>query len=467
VKEVHARWSGRRATVMGLGLFGGGVETARYLAKLGMQVTVTDQRPAELLAESLAALEGLELRYVLGRHELQDFTQTDLVVANPAVAPANPFLAAARAAGVEQSSEMALFLEACPAQLVLVTGTQGKSSTSNAIDHFLRAAGRASHLGGNIGRSLLGELDRLGPEDWVVLEISSYQLEALPRLLRGVERVAAVCCTNVLADHLERHGTLDGYEAAKRRILEFANPSTVVVLSADDPRTSCWDVPRGKPLFFSTRGASLARATLNGGEFQLDGECLGRAGDSRLPGDFQRDNTLAALACARALGADAKRLGAAVASLRGLEHRLEDLGLRAGHRVWDNGVSTTPDSTLAALQSLHGPLVLVCGGQAKQGLSLQDLARESKSRLRCAIGFGAAAQALRAAFEEAGVPAFACSSVEDAVRAAFQRAAAGDEILFSPACASFDQYRNFRDRALAFRAALPLLEPKAGARALA
>ena len=175
----HERWRGRRATVMGLGLFGGGVETARFLAGIGMRVTVTDQRPAEKLAESIRALQGVPLHYELGGHRERDFDDTDLVVANPAVAPSSPFLALARAAGVPITSEIELFLEACPARVVLVTGTQGKSSTSHALHHFLRAAGFGAHLGGNIGRSLLGSLEQLGERDWVVLEISSYQLEAL------------------------------------------------------------------------------------------------------------------------------------------------------------------------------------------------------------------------------------------------------------------------------------------------
>src|SRR5688572_31312205 len=122
---------------MGLGLFGGGVETARYLAKLGMQVTVTDQRPAEKLRESIQALEGLPIRFELGGHRESDFTGTELVVANPAVAPSSPFLAAARSAGVPITSEIELFLSAVRARIILVTGTQGKSSTSHAIDHFL------------------------------------------------------------------------------------------------------------------------------------------------------------------------------------------------------------------------------------------------------------------------------------------------------------------------------------------
>lgn len=445
---------------MGLGLFGGGVETARYLSSLGMRVTVTDQRPAEKLAESIRALDGVEIAYQLGLHRECDFTDTDLVVANPAVAPSSPFLAAARAANVPITSEMELFLEACPARIVLVTGTQGKSSTSHAIDHFLKAAGFSSQLGGNIGRSLLGALNRLGADDWVVLEISSYQLEALtPPAQDGehalAKRVAAVCCTNVLADHLERHGTVEAYEAAKRRILELANQSTLVVLSADDSRTSRWEPARGRTLFFSAAGALVARAEIRGGEFRLDRELLGRVADLGLPGDFQRDNTLAALATARALGSDSGRLQSAVSTLSGLEHRLEDIGVRNGHRVWDNGVSTTPDSTIAAIRSRDRPLVLICGGQRKAGLPLESLVDEAGGNVRCMIGFGAAAESLRAAFSRAGIPAVAVVTVEAAVREAFVRAQSGDEILFSPACASFDQYRNFRDRAGAFRAALP------------
>lgn len=460
MNAVHAHWRGRRATVMGLGLFGGGVETARYLVDLGMHVTVTDLRSEQTLAESIRDLEGRPITYVLGAHREIDFSHTDLVVANPAVAPKNPFLACARAAGVAVTSEMALFLEACPARLVLITGTQGKSSTSHAIDHFLRAAGFSARLGGNIGRSLLCALDSLKGDDWVVLEISSYQLEALPPPAQTGEhafadRVAAVCCTNVLADHLERHGTVEGYEQAKARILELARASTLVVLSGDDPRTAQWQVSRGRPLFFSTSGKPGARASIVDGEFRADGETLGLVADLTLPGKFQRDNTLAALALARALGADPARLRDAIPTLTGLEHRLQDLGLRGGRRVWDNGVSTTPDSTVAALRSLTHPFVLLCGGQAKLGLTLDELVAGSASGLRCMIGFGAAGETFRDAYSKAGLPACAVGTVKDAVREAYARARAGDEILFSPACASFDQYRNFRDRALAFRAALP------------
>jgi UDP-N-acetylmuramoylalanine--D-glutamate ligase len=439
---------------MGLGLQGGGVETVRYLAGVGARVTVTDLRAAAKLGESLAALEGLDVRCVLGEHRLEDFTNADVVIANPAVAPDNEFLRAARAAHVAVSSEMELFLEACPARLVLITGTQGKSSTTNAAAQLLAASGARVHVGGNIGRALITSLDEMRADDIAVVEISSYQLEALAPGFGPLERVAAVCCVNVLADHLERHGTPENYEAAKRRVLDLAGPEAAVVLSGDDPRVARWRPQRGNTLRFSTREGSDAELRLEAGEFRRGPTVLGSLADLRLPGAFQHANVLAALGLAHALGAAPASLAAAIGGLRGLEHRLEDLGLHRGRRVWDNGVSTTPDSTLSALESLGAPVTLLCGGQAKR-LELDELARTARALGVRVVAFGASGPELAAAFEREGVPTLIAATLDQAVHAAFEITPEGAGIVFSPACASFDAYRNFRDRALAFRAALP------------
>jgi UDP-N-acetylmuramoylalanine--D-glutamate ligase len=186
----------------------------------------------------------------------------------------------------------------------------------------------------------------------------------------------------------------------------------------------------------------------------LHGERLGRVADLRVPGDFQRENTLAALGLARSLGARASDLIGAVSHVVGLEHRLQDLGVFAGHRVWDNGVSTTPDSTLSALRALGRPVALLIGGQAKN-LPLDELADAARELARRVIAFGASAQTLVEPFRARGVDAQVAATVEDAVQRAFRSMSDGEELLFSPACASFDAYRNFKDRALAFRAALP------------
>jgi len=452
---------GRRATVMGLGLQGGGVETVRYLASRGALITVTDARPAEKLAESLAAIAGVEARLVLGEHRLEDFTGADLVVANPAVAPSHPLLVAARAAGVHVTSEMELFLAACPARLVLVTGTQGKSSTTNATARLLAACGKRVHLGGNIGHALIHSVDAFAADDVAVVEISSYQLEALSEGFGPLETVVAACCVNVLADHLERHGTVDSYEAAKRRLLDLAGDRATVVLPADDARVGRWNVTRGRELRFSTQPGRRDGLHLHDGEFRLDDVRLGRVGDLRLPGEFQRANVLAALGLAHAVGARPEQLANAIGELRGLEHRLEDLGLRAGRRVWDNAVSTTPDSTQAALEALARPVTLLCGGQAKR-LPLDELVAAALRRSTCVVTFGASGSELAHAFRAAGAPTHEAATVEDAVAAAFEVTPRGGEILFSPACASFDAYRNFRDRALAFRAALPAPDAQTG-----
>ncbi|MBM3987570.1 MAG: UDP-N-acetylmuramoyl-L-alanine--D-glutamate ligase [Planctomycetes bacterium] len=444
-------FAGRRVTVMGLGLQGGGVEVVRFLAARGAQVTVTDKRPAEQLRESLDAIAGLGVRTVLGLHRAEDFTSAEVVVANPAVAPHHPLLVAARAAGVLVTSEMALFLAACPARVVLVTGTQGKSSTTHATARLLEESGFRVHLGGNIGRALISALDDLRPDDLALVEISSYQLEALPEGFGPCERVAAVACVNVLADHLERHGTVADYDAAKRRILDLAPANATVVLSADDPRVGRWQVTRGHVQRFSTAPRARTPLHIADGEFRLGSETLGRVADLRLAGEFQRGNMLAALGLARALGAASASLARAVGAVRGLEHRLQDLGEFDGHRVWDNGISTTPDSTMSALQSLERPLVLLCGGQAKQGLPLDELAALARERARAVVTFGGSSEPLAAAFRAAGVPVCATATLREGVARAWGELRQGETLLFSPACASFDEFLNFRDRALRFR----------------
>jgi UDP-N-acetylmuramoylalanine--D-glutamate ligase len=462
-ETAHTELAGRRVTVMGLGLFGGGAGVTRYLARCGARVTVTDLRSAEELAPALRELAGLEVELVLGRHRSQDFEGVDMVVANPAVSPDNALLVAARTAGVTVTSEIALFLERCPARIAAVTGTQGKSSTCFTLAQLLERCAYTVHLGGNIGGSLLESAAAMGAGDCVVLEISSYQLAALPAdVARAARRprVEVVAVTNVLADHLERHGSVDAYAAAKQRILELADErSGTAVLPAEDARIAGWRREGLKRVdLFPTR-ASEVGLNFDRGSFRLDREVLGDVADLHLSGGFQRENTLVALGMARILGAEPRALRPAVAELRALPHRLEDLGLRRGHRVWDNGVSTTPDSTIAALASIDSGCTLLVGGKAKS-LPLDDLIASARQRVRRVIAFGAAAPSFAAAFRAAGVEAWTADALERAVELAFEKMEPGAELLFSPACASFDAYLNFRERALAFRRALPALDAR-------
>jgi len=454
--RARALYSGRKVTVMGLGLFKGGSTVARFLAQHGAEVTVTDLRSEQQLAPALLELEGVPLRLVLGRHEAEDFRGASLVIANPAVSPSHALLSTARAAGAEISSEVALFLELCPARVAAITGTQGKSSTSHMLHQLLVQAGFPALLGGNIGRSLLEELDGMDETRCVVLELSSYQLEALPERLSGPPRVEVACVVNVLADHLERHGTIENYAAAKQRILELlVKTGGYAVLSAECPRLSQWRSPLWKRVdVFETRPSSSG-LNFHAGSFRLDEEALGECSDLRVPGAFQAVNALQALGMARLMGARPEALRAAVGRLRGLPHRMEELGRHAGVRVIDNGVSTTPDSTISALRTLEPGCTLLIGGAPKQNLPLDELVAVARERVRRVVVFGAAARSFPAAFAACGLPVEAATSLREAVGTAFSGLRPGETLLFSPACASFDAYLNFEERARDFRSALP------------
>ncbi|MCZ6597055.1 MAG: UDP-N-acetylmuramoyl-L-alanine--D-glutamate ligase [Planctomycetota bacterium] len=452
--DDRASTAGRRALVMGLGRFGGGAGAARHLARRGFDVTVTDLSPPHELAASLEVLDEVNVRLSLGGHRRADFERADLVVANPAVSPSSPWLAVAREHGARITSEIELLLEALPARTVCVTGTQGKSSTCSMTAAFLAAAGFRAHLGGNLGGSLLDELPRIAATDVVVLELSSYQLAALADPGALPTRVEAVAVTNVLADHLERHGTPAAYAAAKGRILDLLVEGGVAILPGADGKLAAWTPKRGARVDFWPEGRFGPGLFLREGLFRHDEVALGRVEDLAVPGRFQRENALVALGLAHAIGARPTDLERAVGAARGLEHRVEDLGLFRGRRVVDNGVSTTPDSTLAALECVPAGSTLIAGGRSK-GLPLDELAAHAARRAALAVTFGEAAAELAAAFRAAGLEALQTITLDEAVAEAFERTPAGGTVLFSPACASFDAYANFRERAQAFRAALP------------
>ncbi|WP_419186289.1 UDP-N-acetylmuramoyl-L-alanine--D-glutamate ligase [Rohdeia mirabilis] len=449
--------AGRRAVVMGLGRFGGGVGAVRYLLACGARVVGTDLRSAAELPEALRELDGLDVELILGEHRERDFEEADLVVVNPAVPPSAPLLNRARAAGTRLASEIELFTAAAPCRLVGVTGTQGKSSTTAFTAELLRRTGLDARAGGNLGGSLLGALAELRPAGVVVLELSSYQLEGLGRPVALARPFEAVAVTNVEADHLERHGTLASYAAAKRRILELLDPTHgVAVLPAGPGPCADWDLPAGDAV---ARAHRTVRFDPNATPDELVVSCAGES--STVPGPaalglpaFQAANLRAALALCDALGVGRAAVAAlGVAPLTAPAHRLERLADLGGASVWDNGVSTTPDSTAAALRSLDAPVVLIAGGRAKN-LPTQVLADAARGTVRAAFTFGDAAVAFAELLATGGVATTACPTLEAAVDAAAAALRPGDALLFSPACASFDTHANFRERALAFRAAL-------------
>lgn len=436
-----------RVTVMGLGLFGGGAAVARHFARRGAQVIVTDLRGADELETALREVADLDLCLVLGEHREEDFTRASIVVANPAVRPTNRYLELARRSGARVTSEVALFLDACPGQVIAITGTQGKSSTCSFLAQMLAAGERSVHLGGNIGRPLLAEVEHMAPGDLVVLELSSYQLESLPDELtrpREASPIGLAAIVNVLSDHLERHGTREAYARAKLRLAELVRPAGALLLPADSLPVEL-EAPRDLRLLrHGTQGVRI-----EGGAFHGADEVLGNVCDCPFQAPFQLENVALALGLARLAGLSPEVLAGALPDLHGLPHRLDPVGQLDGRPLWDNGVSTTPDSTVSALEALPPGVILLVGGQVKR-LDLAPLIEACRRREAQVVVFGAAREAWPQAFAAAGLEAGAATGPAQALDQA--RELAGSSILFSPACSSFDAYPNFKARAEEFLA---------------
>ena len=423
---------GRRVTVMGLGRFGGGVGVTRWLARQGARVVVSDQASAEELRESILALAGLDLELHLGGHDEKDLAGCELLVVNPAVPFDSPYVAAARAAGVATTTEINLFLSRCPAPVVGITGSAGKSTTT-AMAGAILAEGRPTHVGGNIGRSLLDELDDIRPDHVVVLELSSFQLAYLPLLGRS-PGVAVV--TNLQPNHLDRHGTMDEYGSAKKNIFRFHGPEDVLVLNRDDPKTAIWaDEARGRVEFFSAA---------DGEPFELP-----------LPGRHNQANAQAAWAAARALGANRDHAQRALRHFQGLPHRLQLVHEHNGVRCYNDSKCTTPEEGVVAVEAFEPRTAIVIVGGYDKKIDLEPYCRALALRAKAVVCTGQTGEAMARLVEQAsGTGAIGGAlpwvvRVQDfaaAVRAAHGLAGRGDVLLLAPGCASYDQFKNYQQR---------------------
>jgi UDP-N-acetylmuramoylalanine--D-glutamate ligase len=459
IMQGSNEFRGRRVTVMGLGRFGGGVGAARFLADRGAHVTVTDLRSEIEVADAMRTLDGLPIeRSVFGRHDERDFVEADLVVVNPAVRPGNVYVAAATAAGVPTTTEIALFVAEQRGRIVGVTGTNGKSTTASLIHDVLAADGCATRLGGNIGGSLLDEVDDVGPDDWTVLELSSFQLTHLDAVLYSPD-VAVV--TNFAANHLDWHPTLEHYEASKQAILRWQTPQHVAVLNAASV-VSRWPT-NGRRL---TYGGREADAT-GDGVFVTETGCRSRAGSVttdfplrdwlRLPGAHVLSNAMAAIAVGTAFGTSRAAIETALRAFEPLPHRLQFVAEVAGRRFYDDSNATTPESVRAGLAAFTAPVVLLAGGYDK-GIDLSPLCETIRDGAKAVALMGQTgprlAEMLRDPAGGRHLPKKVSRSFEHAFEWAISKSAPGDVVLLSPGCASFDWFRDYEDRGERFRAAV-------------
>lgn len=446
------------ALILGLGRFGGGREAARFLHRRGWSLRIADRASAAELHDSVEALQDLSrVDWALGREDEDLLEGISLLLANPALKREHPLLQAAKKRGIRISQEVNLFLEHYPGDVVLVTGTNGKSTTSTLIAACLAAGGKPYLLGGNLGNSLLAEEANWSKEQTAVLEISSFQLE---RLDPKRHRVKGCVLTRVTVDHLDWHGSLDEYREAKARAA--AASIEFLVQGAADPVANSFATPARERLLY--RRGSLRSAAAGWESDWLTCQVEGRelallhADALELLGSFHRDNVAAAAIVALRLGVSPADAGYALCRTKPLPFRLQEICAHTcaqnGVRLFDNSVSTELQSTLSALRSIPGPVYWVGGGKSKDD-NYQRVAEAIGPLIECAHLFGAAADPLAREFsghrDFSGHKATTTHErLEDALAEAFQLAPSGSTILFSPAFASFDQFKNFRERGEAF-----------------
>ena len=444
---------------MGLGSRGGGLGVARWLVAGGAVVTVTDAKPAAALAEPLAELADLPIRFVLGGHDERDFTPAgaDLVVRNPAVRRDAPLLRLARQAGIQVEMEIGLFLAACPAPVIGVTGTKGKTTVSTLSAEMLRRWRPETVLAGNMGISALEALPAIGPETPVVLEISSWQLEAV--IEHGRAPHIAVL-TNVAEDHLNTYRDFAEYAETKRGITAHQGPTDWLVVNRDDPeswRAAAETSARVVP--FGLQDCGEDGAWLAGARFvwRLGAEewSLPRPANAALRGDHGAANALAALAAVRLRGAPQQAIAAALEGFVGVKDRMEPVAVVDGVAYVNDTTATAPVAAAAALGALAGTPVRLLAGGADKGLDPAPLVAAVAAHVPTPTVYlfdGTATPRLAAALHDAGIePRGLFGSMTEAVAAARADATPGETILLSPGCASFGLFADEFDRGEQFR----------------
>lgn len=429
----ETNWQGRQVTVMGLGSFGGGIAAVRFLAERGAKVLVSDRKDESALADSLSQLADLpNVEFRLDGHDWSHFESAELVVINPAIPPDNPLVEQLVQSGFPTSSEMELFWQLNTARVIGVTGSNGKSTTTALTHHLLEASLETGQawLGGNIGRSLLPHLDEIQPEDWVVLELSSFQLRALNRI-KARPDVAIV--TNFAPNHLDWHGTLDDYRESKQALLRWQTEDDFCVLT---PGEEVADWP--------TRAERI-----HAGEIELP--------PMQLRGDHNGENAIAAISAvtaatlimARENGNSTRSPVATevLSTFQPLPHRLAQVASAAGRAFYDDSIATTPESAIAALNSFDEPVVLLAGGSDKK-LDMTEFAELISTSTKAVALLGATGPKLDELISARNpeLIRFQADSLHAAFDWAVEQSSAGDVVLLSPGCASLDWFRNFKDR---------------------
>ena len=452
--EQKTDWNGKRVVILGGARQG--QAAARWLARHGAIVTVNDRRSNAEMSAARAALAGTPVNWVLGGHPIEILDATDTLCISGGIPLDNPLVTAAIQRGIPLTNDTQIFMEVTPCRTVGITGSAGKTTTTTLVGQMAKKADSdKTFVGGNIGDPLLNYVDEMAPDALAIMEISSFQLEQM------TVSPAVAAILNITPNHLDRHGTMEAYTAAKRRILEFQPADSMAILNRDD--NGSWNLREnvhGRLVSFGL-GAVPGKQD---GTFLADGMLhlrqrgaeipLLRCDQIQLRGAHNVMNVLAAFSIGYAAGLPLDAMISATMEFHCVAHRLEFVREWNGAEWYNDSIATAPERTMAAINSFTEPIVLLLGGRDKN-LPWEDLAAMVRQRVQHVVLFGEAAEKIATALDQATGPLpltlTRCKDMQEAVQVAAKVASPGSIVLLSPGGTSFDQFYDFEERGKAFR----------------
>jgi len=447
-------WNGKRVVILGGARQG--QAAARWFVRHGAIVTVNDRRSSEAMSAARSALADIPVTWVLGSHPVEILDAADVLCISGGIPLDNPLVLAAVQRGLPLTNDTQVFMEVAPCRTIGITGSAGKTTTTSLVGQMTGIAlGAKAFVGGNIGDPLLNYVDEMTPDALAILEISSFQLEQMTIS----PNIAAVL--NITPNHLDRHGSMQAYTAAKRRILEFQRAADTAVLNRSD--SGSWNLGpdvRGRLVSFGSgalptdqEGTYLAKGLLHMRQQGVDIPLI-RSDQIRVRGEHNVMNLLAAFAIGFAAGLPLDAMLTAAQEFRGVAHRLEFVREWNGVQWYNDSIATAPERTMADIHSFTEPIVLLLGGRDKN-LPWDELAGLVRQRVEHVVLFGEAVEKIASALDQAAGPLpltlERCQGLQEAVQAAARVAKPGSIVLLSPGGTSFDQFEDFEQRGKAFR----------------
>ncbi|HHT64750.1 MAG: UDP-N-acetylmuramoyl-L-alanine--D-glutamate ligase [Caldicoprobacterales bacterium] len=452
----------RGKTVLVVGLARSGIAAARLLHKKGANVIINEQRKESEVSSAAEELkEDIDCEFYLGQDPDGVLDRVDQIVLSPGVPTDARFLIKAADMGIEVISEVELAYRYCKAPIVAVTGTNGKTTTTAWIGEILKASGTATHVAGNIGIPFTGKVEEIDAADQVVVEISSFQLETIVQFRPRVSLIL-----NISEDHLDRHKTMDQYIAAKCRIFQNQGRGDYLVLNGDDPVLSSIQPQNEVRVFYFSRTQTLSegawvengRIYMNIGAGAVPVCEISQVG---IPGTHNLENALAAVLAAGLSGVEPHTIARVLREFPGVAHRIEKVDTINDITFYNDSKGTNPDSSIRAIQAIPGPIVLIAGGYDKKG-SFSEFINAFGSKVKELVLLGETAEIIAQTAKEKGFAKIHMTrSIEEAVEKAYELSSPGYQVLLSPACASWDMFRDFEERGDRFKAAVKALRRQA------